>query len=127
MLSDARIADITARVQAATEAPWYFNPVYADADRRDYVQPGMLCSVEGSLEIVTTSWLDADGAFIAAARQDIPDLLAERAELLARLAECEGGVRAPTADDAPGAILGYAKVVYRGRRAPSLYRIDGLD
>lgn len=85
MLREEELAAIAARANAATPGPWYFVPVQADADRRDQVAPAVLLSASEDLEICSTSWLDEDGAFIAAARQDVPALLAEVQRLRAGL------------------------------------------
>lgn len=81
MNTDSRLAEIQARVQAATEGPW-------TADSWEIHSPtGWIAE---SCDIDNYPKSAADGAFIANARQDIPFLLARVAELETFARGCDG-------------------------------------
>ena len=89
-LSDERLADIEARAEAATPGPWTgkIEPQrYPECDDADL--PGIVRSANG-IEVAAVDErygdgqnYEADTAFIAHARSDIPALLAELKELRA--------------------------------------------
>lgn len=73
-LTDERLADIEARCQAATPGPWQTDSDSCCLYGTD--EPGML----GTWLMTSLGGPDGtpqDGAFIAAARADVPDLVAE--------------------------------------------------
>lgn len=72
MLTDERISEIQKRADAATPGPW---EVVGDRIEPDI---GEAWSFHGAAN-------SANGVFIAHSRTDVPDLLAERAELLAEV------------------------------------------
>lgn len=84
-LSDERIAEMRERCDKATPGPWS-----VDEESGDVWVPSIWRSVaiieDLDLPLVNPA---ADRAFIAAARQDVPDLLAEVERLRARVAEHE--------------------------------------
>lgn len=103
LLSDERLAEIRAREQAATPGPWkdyvehgfngwksYATGSYKLESTSPEVAPYQVALVEGYSrgEPTTRRQRKLDAAFIAAARQDVPDLLAEverlRKEVLRR-------------------------------------------
>lgn len=120
MLSEQRLKEIKARCAAATPGPWYYhNPddalcmnvvaVTTKADEPDTQQadPEEFCREIVALTLYQRPrvvcheaelWFE-DGLFIAAARQDVPDLVAEverlRAELAAIHRACEQLPQAP--------------------------------
>ncbi|MEU4051336.1 hypothetical protein AB0F09_19315 [Streptomyces olivaceus] len=69
-LSPKREAEIAARVNAATAGPWSVSPEYSDVLGPDGEQ-------------LADFWYDADGEFMAHAREDVPALLAELAAVRA--------------------------------------------
>lgn len=81
-LSDERLAEIRAREQAATLGPWKATRVYEITSH---------CLPDGHLIIgeVDEDGTRNDATFIAAARQDVPDLLAEVERLRACVAELD--------------------------------------
>jgi hypothetical protein len=87
-LSAARLAEIKAREQAADQGPWEvvgIGHIYGPAvdpdgdDERHWLADTKQC--DGSTEI--------NAAFLAAARQDIPDLLAEIERLQGLITQAE--------------------------------------
>lgn len=91
MLTDARLAEVAARCAAATPGPW-------QEKRFDESQTVILPSVDDSkrqpmIGTISVGFLRPDGyanaAFITAARQDVPDLLADLRRLRQGLAGLE--------------------------------------
>jgi hypothetical protein len=79
---------IKARTEAATEGPWDWGPLDMTKSGKLALQaPGMRPIVKAASADVWPS--AADAAFIAAARSDVPALVAEVERLLADLAECQ--------------------------------------
>lgn len=90
-MTDERLAEIRARADAAMKGPWHWRKCYeligrhwaicnAESDARSAVATLPFISVDDFTP--KDKWLaDPDTAFIAAARQDIPDLLDEVCEL----------------------------------------------
>ena len=80
MTIDTRLAEIRARVEAATEGPWRASVVatYVDADGQRSGKGGVYPGGEqGSPPLfLTMGWLVTDAEFIAASRTDLPALLA---------------------------------------------------
>ena len=70
MTIDTRLAEIRARVDAATEGPW---SVYRGDRIGTYVTRPDLAGVAREWSL---TWSDADAEFIAASRTDLPALLA---------------------------------------------------
>ena len=84
-VTDARAAEIAAREQAATAGPWSTDPDATPVRSRICYHSGVGSRV---LAVVnTTTNIPANATFIAHARADIPDLLADRAELIAAARE----------------------------------------
>lgn len=87
-LSDERLAEIRERADKATKGPWEFSDGKSkrcDAFNRNYLRGGDSAIVIDAVDI-SYDYTDSenflviepeDQAFIAHARQDIPDLLAE--------------------------------------------------
>lgn len=107
-LSEERLREIRERADAATPGPWYaihdddgmFMNCYAvstnaDADPSDPSEPFVAgCLVQSEVIINPGDRMyAANTAFIAAAREDVPALLAERDRLAALLAEAEALLR----------------------------------
>jgi hypothetical protein len=72
MLSEGRLREIEERCQAATEGPWSVN-------KGESYEGCPFCHVDG-WEDHGEEWMNldlADAMFVANARQDVPDLLAE--------------------------------------------------
>jgi hypothetical protein len=82
-LTDEQVAEIRARVDAATEGPW-IPEVYPDG--RAWVNH------ETGESLFSLHGFPADAEFIAHARTDVELLLADRARLTERLAEVEAAV-----------------------------------
>jgi hypothetical protein len=79
---------IKARAEAATEGPWDWGPLDMTKSGKFALRaPGMRPIVKAASADVWPSAADAD--FIAAARSDIPALVAEVERLWADLAECQ--------------------------------------
>jgi hypothetical protein len=89
-LSNERLAEIRERERAATPGPWEVDEACGDV-----WSPSIWRSIaiveDLDLPLVNS---EADRAFIAAARQDIPDLLAEVERLRARIQDLEGATDA---------------------------------
>lgn len=79
-IPEERLSEIQARADAATAAPWGVSSV-------EYYDEVGSVATGGNIAMVGSS--PADSAFIAAARADIPDLLAEVRRLTAELAASE--------------------------------------
>jgi hypothetical protein len=75
-LDNTRLAEIAARVEAASKGPWKVCEDYSDV-------------LDGDGHQIISHFHDADGQFTAHARQDVPALLAEVERLKARVAELE--------------------------------------
>jgi hypothetical protein len=76
MSGDDRLAEIEARVAAATEGPWTSRVI----DQRQYVMgPGASVALTGYVDDEDVPFDDvaADATFIAHARQDVPWLIAQ--------------------------------------------------
>lgn len=100
-----RIAAIAERCEKATPGPWLWTPHYALSDvnakvlsdgmvtgiRNEKVRTGRVCELTDNGGRFSDR-VDADAAFIAEARQDIPDLLSALAQSQARVAELEGAI-----------------------------------
>ena len=71
-LGDTRLAEIAARVEAASKGPWKLCEDYSDV-------------LDGDGHQILSHFHDADGQFTAHARQDVPALLAEVQRLKAAL------------------------------------------
>lgn len=69
-LAPQRETEIAARLKAATAGPWSVSPEYSDVLGPDGEQ-------------LADFWYDADGEFMAHAREDVPVLLAELAAVRA--------------------------------------------
>lgn len=88
---DRRLAEIRARVEAATEGPWEDVGGYSVMKVLDAVRATEVCRTLAPGDEVyhpeekETNW-KADGAFIAASREDVPYLLAEIDRLKGTLA-----------------------------------------
>ncbi|GGT85429.1 hypothetical protein [Streptomyces coeruleorubidus] len=76
-LDDQRLAEIAARVDAASQGPWKVCEDYSDV-------------LDGDGHQIVSHFHDADGQFTAHARQDVPALLAEVQRLNAELAKYVG-------------------------------------
>jgi CO dehydrogenase/acetyl-CoA synthase alpha subunit len=76
-LDDTRLAEIKARVEAASKGPWKVCEDYSDV-------------LDGDGHQIISHFHDADGQFTAHARQDVPALLAEVEHLKAELAKHVG-------------------------------------
>ena len=80
MTIETRLAEIRARVEAATPGPWRASVVatYVDADGQRSGKGGVYPGGEqGSPPLfLTMGWLATDAEFIAASRTDLPALLA---------------------------------------------------
>jgi len=83
-MTPERLAEIEARAAAASPGPWVAYPEDTSCPGYD-VMPGIISDRWTGLNH-TTAPRDADLAFIAAARTDIPDLLVEIERLRAELA-----------------------------------------
>ena len=103
MLTDERIAEIRARVEAATPGPWEVDDKYSDQF--------VVCELDEYVAVSASTDADigldgrADAEFIAHARQDVPDLLDERDVLIQRLATMENlasGILAAAIDEGAG-------------------------
>ena len=79
-MTPERLAEIRARAEAATEGPWRI-----DGRRVVYERDGWAEMVTPILHV------SADATFIAAARTDVPELVAEVERLQARVGSCDGG------------------------------------
>lgn len=72
-MTHERLAEIKARAEAATPGPWHVNGPYASMDT-----PTILDDNGGILGRTTHyAWMRENAAFMAAARSDVPDLVAE--------------------------------------------------
>ncbi|MGW4493844.1 hypothetical protein [Streptomyces sp. NPDC004376] len=83
-----RLAEIAARVEAATSGPWCTDDweIYQGTE----YEPGISLWVGETCTGTGTPERDrANATFAAAARTDVPDLLADNARLRARVAELE--------------------------------------
>lgn len=95
MITDERIAEIKARAEAATAGPWRVenDGDVMDVDFGPIVEwPWRILAPDETTLLEFTSdprVSDEDAAFIAAARRDIPLLLAEIERLKAMLATAE--------------------------------------
>jgi hypothetical protein len=103
-MTPERLAEIAARAEAATPGPWCTDAweIYQGTE----YEPGLSMWIGETCRGTTTLEQDrADAAFVAAARSDVPALLAEVACLRARVAE----LRAERADrqDEVSAAVGY--------------------
>lgn len=107
---DIDIAAITRRAEAATEGPWV---QFLDRETIIIMPAGR----DGDIATVDGLNYDADAAFIGCARQDIPALLAERAELIEALDWAMKNLR-PGLDDYCGdhAYWSARRVLDLGRR-----------
>jgi hypothetical protein len=102
LLTDADLAEIEARANAATPGPWWPWP---DAEGW-FVRSDTLA--------VTTGMTEADADFIRASRTDIPRLLADRRALLLTLAKIDAWTTKPNnapADWAEKAIAQIGRLV----------------
>jgi hypothetical protein len=75
-LDDTRLAEIAARVEAASKGPWKVCEDYSDV-------------LDGDGHQIISHFHDADGKFTAHAREDVPALLAEIQRLSERVAALE--------------------------------------
>ena len=82
-MSPERLAEIRARCEAATGAAWFIDPFFRDSGEKLIPISGPQKSYPGK-PFIWIAYDDVDGEemlanarFIAAARQDVPDLLAE--------------------------------------------------
>ena len=83
-ITDKRLTEIQARVEAATEGPWDDQPNWTDTAR-------VVLNGDGeALWDAVGLMADADADFIAHAREDIPALLAEIDRLRGQLADAWG-------------------------------------
>lgn len=83
LMSRERLAEIEARVKAATEGPWYYEPS-DQGDRSvglDGYGPSVTADEDGENPIAERWNSDRDANFSAHARTDIPDLLSHIAAL----------------------------------------------
>ena len=83
-MTPERLAEIRARAEAATVGPWWTTR---------NLRPATIFSGEGSDDnnVVAGDAEPADATFIAAARTDVPELVAEVERLQARVGSCDGG------------------------------------
>jgi len=94
-MSDERLAEIKARVEAATPGPWERNNLAGRPEREVFAGDYLI----GDFGV--GGWKDDEGAdrveinadFIAHARQDIPGLLAEVQRLREHVASLEQGYK----------------------------------
>ena len=87
-MTDAELAAIEARCRAATPGPWMFAPlVNVDSPSGEVV--GIDWTTCDTADLLLR---DADGAFIAHARTDVPDLCAEVRRLTAENARLREGM-----------------------------------
>lgn len=94
MMTEKRLDEIEARANLASDGPWKVDPC-----------PDYLVINKYGSHVCETFLLDNDSEFIAAARQDVPDLVAEVRRLRAALNAVRPYLesRADTADgDPPG-------------------------
>jgi hypothetical protein len=94
-LTEARIAEIEARANAATEGPWQASwDTFEDTDTYRVEQKATELVIRTSAESYETDndELFGDIDFIAHARTDIPDLLDEVKRLREELRERDAGV-----------------------------------
>lgn len=80
-MTPERIAEIRARIAAASEGEWRYFPDDSSVCAMDGVIP---CGI-ADLSNNSADEPDPDGAFIAHARQDVPDLLADNERLCAEM------------------------------------------
>lgn len=112
MISPTRIAEITALAEAATPGPWYtLDPPWLPsgantsilAESPDPHVARFICDFDlwtlDEESDKVSERPDADAAFIAAARTAVPELLAEREAMVARMAELEGVAERKQKDD----------------------------
>ncbi|MFE1272111.1 hypothetical protein [Streptomyces sp. NPDC058758] len=95
-MDEQRLAEILARADAATKGPWCTDSweIYQDTEYTPGLSEwiGETCrGVVGGLNQDR-----ANAAFVAAARTDVPDLIAEVQRLRARVAELEGAAICPS-------------------------------
>lgn len=84
-MTPERLAEIKARAEAATPGPWHVNGPYASMDT-----PTILDHNGGILGRTTHyAWMRENAAFMAAARSDVPELVAEVERLQSRIAVFE--------------------------------------
>lgn len=85
MLMEEQLLEIEARCKAATPGPWMADvgpliTIEAEPLRRDLVG-WPICDMDMEVELIAPGQPMADADFIAHARQDVPDLLEEVAQL----------------------------------------------
>jgi hypothetical protein len=93
-LTPARLAEIRQRAAHATEGPW---AIWRDLDHQGFITVGDATGVipegaaytEGPSNPTAHVYIEEDAEFIAAARADVPDLLAEIERLTAEHAAFE--------------------------------------
>lgn len=95
------LAAIGARERAATPGPWEPN----GDDWRATGEPALVCAGRSVVAVIQFEGTDADAAFIAHAREDVPALIAEVRRLRAQMAEARG-VLTPLAVQYDGCDLG---------------------
>ena len=89
-MTPQRLAEIEARAKAATEGPWHcWNGWPVEPQACERIGPKIAGGVKGNPDIFGQK---EDFEFIAHARQDIPDLLADRQKLIERIRELEAHV-----------------------------------
>ena len=85
MLMEERLLEIEARCKAATPGPWKaeIGPLITiEAEPLRHGLAGWpICDMDMKVELIAPDQPMADAAFIAHARQDVPDLLEEVAQL----------------------------------------------
>jgi hypothetical protein len=77
-LTDEQLAEIRERAEAATAGPWYCGTEYEQSKRGNYVASKATGGIVAAEQDGTDCELEThDAEFIAHAREDVPDLLAE--------------------------------------------------
>lgn len=85
-MDEKRLAEIRARCEAATAGPWVVETSYSDENVQAIRGGRDMREVVVDTDDCSFPPMRADAAFIAHARQDIPDLLAEVAAIKEELA-----------------------------------------
>lgn len=92
MITDERLKEIKARAEAATPGPWNSWAVVDGIPHNHVASPTEEIAELDNGEYIENPNMDADAKFIAHARQDVPDLIAEVERLEAKLKNVTEGV-----------------------------------
>jgi hypothetical protein len=84
-LTDAELAEIEERVNAATAGPWKNRPLESEGDSSTVYQMSRFVDGREVSRICEVFSEEANAAFVAHARQDVPRLLAEVKRLRAHV------------------------------------------